>query len=87
MKSGIAAARSKGTTLGPPRIAVDAVRINALRAQGMYWAKVGEQLGLGEGTVQRTGLASAKNHLRQVSEPLIGHVGVHEHDIGLQGSS
>jgi DNA invertase Pin-like site-specific DNA recombinase len=67
VKSGIAAARSKGTTLGRPRIAVDAVRINVLRAQGISWAKIGEQLGLGEGTVRRTGLASAKNLLKTLA--------------------
>lgn len=67
VKSGIAAARSRGTTLGRPRIAVDAVRINVLRAQGMSWAKIGEQLGLGEGTVRRTAVASAKNLLKTVA--------------------
>jgi DNA invertase Pin-like site-specific DNA recombinase len=61
VKSGIAAARSKGTTLGRPRIAVDALRIATLRSQGLSWAKIGAQLGLGEGTIRRASLASAKN--------------------------
>ncbi len=64
-------ARSKGTTLGRPRVAVDAVRINVLRAQGMPWAKIGEQLGLGEGTVRRTAVASAKNLLKTLATSAI----------------
>ena len=60
VKSGIAAARSKGTTLGRPRVVVDAARIAALRSQGLSRAKIGEQLGLGEGTVRRTAIAYAK---------------------------
>jgi DNA invertase Pin-like site-specific DNA recombinase len=64
VKSGIAAARSKGTTLGRPRVVVDAARIGALRSQGLSWAKIGSQLGLGEGTIRRASLASAKNPLK-----------------------
>jgi DNA invertase Pin-like site-specific DNA recombinase len=67
VKSGIAAARSKGTTLGRPRVVVDTARIAALRSQGMSWAKIGEELGLGEGTVRRTGATSAKNPLKTVA--------------------
>jgi DNA invertase Pin-like site-specific DNA recombinase len=61
VKSGIAAARSKGKTLGRPRVAVDAARIAALRSQGLSWARIGEQLGLGEGTVRRSATTSGKN--------------------------
>jgi DNA invertase Pin-like site-specific DNA recombinase len=61
VRSGLAAARAKGKRLGRPRLAVDAVRIAALRSQGLSWAKIGEQLGLGEGTVRRTAVPSAKN--------------------------
>jgi DNA invertase Pin-like site-specific DNA recombinase len=66
VKSGIAAARSKGKTLGRPRVVVDAARIAALRSQGLSWANIGEQLGLGEGTVRRTAVTSAKNPLKTV---------------------
>jgi DNA invertase Pin-like site-specific DNA recombinase len=61
VRAGLRNARAKGKSLGRPRVAVDAARIAALRSQGLSWAKIGEQLGLGEGTVRRTAAASAKN--------------------------
>jgi DNA invertase Pin-like site-specific DNA recombinase len=61
VRAGLRNARAKGKSLGRPRVAVDAVRIAALRSHGLSWAKIGEQLGLGEGTVRRTAAASAKN--------------------------
>jgi DNA invertase Pin-like site-specific DNA recombinase len=67
VKSGIAAARSKGKTLGRPRLHVDAARIAALRSQGLSWTKIGDQLGLGEGTVRRTAATSAKIPLKTVA--------------------
>jgi DNA invertase Pin-like site-specific DNA recombinase len=51
VKSGIAAARSKGKTLGRPRVAVDAARIATLRASGLSWPKIAAKLGLSVGTV------------------------------------
>jgi hypothetical protein len=44
-----------------PRVTVDAAKIAALRSQGLSWAKIGEALGLGEGTVGRSAQASARN--------------------------
>jgi DNA invertase Pin-like site-specific DNA recombinase len=61
VRAGLRNARAKGKSLGRPRVAVDAARIAALRSQGLSWASIGEQLGLGEGTVRRTAAASAKN--------------------------
>jgi DNA invertase Pin-like site-specific DNA recombinase len=61
VRAGLRNAKAKGKSLGRPRVAVDAARIAALRSQGLSWAKIGEQLGLGEGTVRRTAGASAKN--------------------------
>jgi DNA invertase Pin-like site-specific DNA recombinase len=61
VRAGLRNAKAKGKSLGRPRVAVGAARIAALRSQGLSWAKIGEQLGLGEGTVRRTGAASAKN--------------------------
>jgi DNA invertase Pin-like site-specific DNA recombinase len=61
VRAGLRNAKAKGKSLGRPRVAVDAARIAALRSQGLSWAKIGEQLGLGEGAVRRTGAASAKN--------------------------
>jgi DNA invertase Pin-like site-specific DNA recombinase len=67
VKSGIAGARSKGKTLGRPRIVVDTARIAVLRSHGMSWERIEEQLGLGEGTVRRTAATSAKNPLKTIA--------------------
>jgi DNA invertase Pin-like site-specific DNA recombinase len=64
VRAGLRNAKAKGKSLGRPRVAVDAAKIAALRSQGLSWAKIGERLGLGEGTVRRTAGASAKNPLK-----------------------
>jgi DNA invertase Pin-like site-specific DNA recombinase len=51
VKSGIAAARSKGKTLGRPRVSVDVTRIASLRASGLSWPKIALELGVSVGTV------------------------------------
>lgn len=61
VRAGLRNAKSKGKRLGRPRVAVDAARIEELRSQGLSWAKIGEALGLGEGTVRRSALTSARN--------------------------
>ena len=61
VRAGLRNARAKGKRLGRPRIAVDAVRIGRLRAQGLSWANIAAELGVGEGTVRRLAHASAKN--------------------------
>jgi DNA invertase Pin-like site-specific DNA recombinase len=61
VRAGLRNARAKGKTLGRPRVAVDAARIGRLRTQGLSWAKIAGQLGVGEGTVYRLAHASAKN--------------------------
>ncbi len=61
VRSGLASARARGKRLGRPRTTVDASRIALLRAQGHSWAKIGEELGVGEGTVRRAAQKSAKN--------------------------
>jgi DNA invertase Pin-like site-specific DNA recombinase len=61
VRAGLRNARAKGKKLGRPRVSVDAARITALRSQGLSWAKIGEELGLGEGTVRRSAQASARN--------------------------
>lgn len=71
VRSGLAAARARGMRLGRPRVAVDAARIAALRAQGLSWARIGEELGLGEGTVRRAVGASAKNLLETLPANLM----------------
>ena len=53
VKSGIAAARSKGKRLGRPIVRVDAARIAALRARGRSWREICGETGLSKGTAQR----------------------------------
>ena len=53
VRSGLAHAKSRGVRLGRPRVVVDSSRITRLRAQGLSWAKIGKQTGIGEGTVRR----------------------------------
>jgi DNA invertase Pin-like site-specific DNA recombinase len=67
VRAGLRNAKAKGKSLGRPRVAVDAARIAALRSQGMSWAKIGERLGLGEGTVRRTARAAAKIPLKTLA--------------------
>jgi DNA invertase Pin-like site-specific DNA recombinase len=71
VRAGLRNARAKGKSLGRPRVAVDSARIAALRSRGLSWAKIGEQLGLGESTVRRTAGASTKNPLKIVPATLI----------------
>jgi DNA invertase Pin-like site-specific DNA recombinase len=67
VRAGLRNAKAKGKSLGRPRVAVDAARIAALRSQGMSWARIGEELGLGEGTVRRTAVTSAKNPFKTLA--------------------
>jgi len=53
VKAGLRNARAKGIKLGRPRRALDASRINALRAQGVGWRAVAKQMGVGVGTLYR----------------------------------
>ena len=61
VKAGLRNAVAKGKKLGRPRAALDRSKIDALRAQGLSWAKIAAKLGVGEGTVRRVAQASAKN--------------------------
>jgi DNA invertase Pin-like site-specific DNA recombinase len=61
VKSGIAAAKSKGKRLGRPRVSVDAARIAALRASGASWNTITRQLGLSAGTAKRAYYSLSKN--------------------------
>ena len=65
VKSGIAAARSRGKKLGRPRVNVDPAEIAALRASGLSWPKIAAELGVSVGTVyqaaQRLSKIPAKN--------------------------
>jgi DNA invertase Pin-like site-specific DNA recombinase len=61
VRAGLRNARAKGKKLGRPRVAVDRPEMDRLRSQGQSWAKIAEQLGVGEGTVYRLAHTSAKN--------------------------
>ncbi len=52
--------------LGRPRSVVDSERIARLRAQGLSWARIGKQTGIGEGTVRR--VLERRNNLPGRSE-------------------
>ncbi len=59
VRSGLAHAKAKGVRLGRPRVVVDSSKIARLRAQGLSWAAIGKQVGIGEGTARRATLAPA----------------------------
>jgi DNA invertase Pin-like site-specific DNA recombinase len=63
VRAGLQVARAKGKRLGRPRVIVDRAGIGRLRAEGLSWAGIAAQLGIGEGTVYRLAHASAKNPL------------------------
>jgi DNA invertase Pin-like site-specific DNA recombinase len=68
VRSGLAAAKSKGKRLGRPRVSVDAARIARLRAHGHSWATISEQLGIKPGTARRAVQHLAKNPLAAAQE-------------------
>lgn len=61
VRSGLASAKARGKHLGRPRVVVDCDRIVELRRTGASWEKIGEAMGVGEGTVRRAAQRSAKN--------------------------
>jgi DNA invertase Pin-like site-specific DNA recombinase len=66
VRSGIAAARSKGKRLGRPRVKVDAARIAPLRASGLSWPKIAAELGVSVGTVYGVAHRLSKTHPKRV---------------------
>ena len=61
VKAGLRNARAKGKRLGRPRVAVDAVRIGALRAHGRSWREITAELGISKGSAQRAFWGLPKN--------------------------
>lgn len=61
VRSGLAAVKAKGRRLGRPRVIVDAVRIGALRAQGLSWREINLETGVSKGTAQRAARSLPKN--------------------------
>ena len=60
VRAGLRNAKAKGKHIGRPKVAVDGSQIARLRSQGLSWLTIGKRLGVGEGTVRRVALASAK---------------------------
>jgi len=54
VKAGLRNARAKGKRLGRPRVALDAARIAALRAQGRSLRDIAAELGCSSGLVHKT---------------------------------
>jgi len=61
VRSGSAAAKSRGKQLGRPRTAVDAKQIAALRASGASWKLISRELGVGVGAACRALQGRSKN--------------------------
>src|SRR6201997_1340157 len=53
VRAGLRNALAKGKYLGRPRVAVDALKIASLRAQGRSWAEIVAEVKVGKGTAQR----------------------------------
>jgi DNA invertase Pin-like site-specific DNA recombinase len=60
VKAGLRNAKAKGKHVGRPRISLDRPEIARLRAQGLSWVRISQKLGVGEGTVRRAAISSAK---------------------------
>jgi len=56
IKAGVRNARSKGKTLGRPRVVVDALVIASMRAQGASWREIAARLGISVGTAHKYAL-------------------------------
>jgi DNA invertase Pin-like site-specific DNA recombinase len=54
VRAGLRNARAKGKTLGRPRVAVDAARVDRLRAQGRSIREIAEGLGYSRSLVHKT---------------------------------
>jgi DNA invertase Pin-like site-specific DNA recombinase len=60
VRAGLRNARAKGKRLGRPPRELDSKRIAALRAQGVGWRAIAKQLGVGVGTLYRSGVGCSK---------------------------
>jgi DNA invertase Pin-like site-specific DNA recombinase len=58
VRAGLRNARTKSKTLGRPRVILDRTTIARLRAQGLSWAKIAEELGVGSSRLNQ--FSSAK---------------------------
>jgi DNA invertase Pin-like site-specific DNA recombinase len=61
VRAGLRNARAKGKRLGRPRVDVDAAKVATLRAAGVSWQSIAQQLGIGVGTACRALAQASKN--------------------------
>jgi DNA invertase Pin-like site-specific DNA recombinase len=64
VRAGLRNARAKGKKFGRPHAQVDALRVAALRAEGLSWSQVCERLNVSKGTAQRA-FYGLPNHPQQ----------------------
>jgi DNA invertase Pin-like site-specific DNA recombinase len=53
VRAGLRNACAKGTKLGRPKRVVDVIRVHALRAKGLGWKRIADEMGVGVGTLYR----------------------------------
>jgi DNA invertase Pin-like site-specific DNA recombinase len=54
VRAGLRNARAKGKKFGRPRVMIDAVRVAALRSDGLSWSQVCRTLRVSKGSAQRS---------------------------------
>jgi len=67
VRAGLRNAKAKGKHLGRPRVAMDARRVAALRAEGHSWRTVARELGVSERSIRRAVPGCGKNHIAKGS--------------------
>jgi DNA invertase Pin-like site-specific DNA recombinase len=53
VRAGLRNAKAKGKRIGRPRLEIDSSKVLKLRAEGLSWRTISDQLKLGLGTVYR----------------------------------
>jgi DNA invertase Pin-like site-specific DNA recombinase len=59
VKAGLQTARSRGKTLGRPKVSLDANEVLRLRAEGQSFGKIAKAFGCGESTIRRLAKSAA----------------------------
>ena len=72
VRAGLRNARAKGKTLGRRPVLVDREKVAALRAQGLSWQKVANQLRLSEPVVRRAMKNKSPKSVASPEIPLTG---------------
>jgi DNA invertase Pin-like site-specific DNA recombinase len=76
VRAGLRNARANGKRLGWPRAVVDSARIAALRAQGLSWRTVANELGVSERSIRRAALVCGKNPFEPIPILPSTHAGI-----------